>query len=94
MATWPGLLPDLQALSEHDVLLGHKRYYGVESLTAEMRDAGYRVQRVEGIYLKPVTTRQMMSLNLGADLIEALCKLGVDYPELSCGILAQAEDAG
>ena len=29
-----------------------------------------------------------------ANIIEALCKLGIDYPELSCGIMAQAKDAG
>ena len=89
-----GLLPDLHALSENDVLLGHKRYYSVDSLKYEVRDAGYEVERVEGIYLKPVTTRQLISLNLGANIIEALCKLGVDYPELCCGIMVQAKDAG
>jgi 2-polyprenyl-3-methyl-5-hydroxy-6-metoxy-1,4-benzoquinol methylase len=89
-----GLLPDLNALSENDLLLGHKRYYTVDSLTAELRGAGYQVERVEGIYLKPVTTRQLISLNLGANIIEALCKLGIAYPELSCGIMAQAKDAG
>jgi len=88
-----GLLPDLGTLSANDLLLGHKRYYSVASLTSEIRDAGYEVERVEGIYLKPLTTSQMISLNLGANLIEALCKLGIDYPELSCGIMAQAKDA-
>jgi hypothetical protein len=88
-----GLLPDLHALSENDVLLGHKRYYSVDSLTTELRHAGYEVEHVEGIYLKPMTTRQIISLNLGPNVIEALCKLGVGYPELSCGIMAQAKDA-
>ena len=86
-----GLLPDMRALSENDVLLGHKRYYSVDSLKTELRDAGYEVLRVEGIYLKPLTTTQMISLNLSAELIEALCKLGIEYPELSCGIMAQAK---
>ena len=88
-----GLLPDMHALSENDVLLGHKRFYAVDSLRAEMRSAGYEVERMEGIYLKPITTRQLVSLNLDASIIEALCRLGMDYPELSCGILAQAKDA-
>jgi trans-aconitate methyltransferase len=34
-----GLLPDLRELSENDVLLGHKRFYSVESMT---RDCGTR----------------------------------------------------
>ena len=83
----------MHALSENDVLLGHKRFYAVDSLRAEMRSAGYEVERMEGIYLKPITTRQLVSLNLDASIIEALCRLGMDYPELSCGILAQAKDA-
>lgn len=89
-----GLLPDLSALSEHDRMLGHKRYYDVRTLDAELRMAGYEVERVEGIYLKPVATRQMLALDLDPAIIEALCKLGVDYPELSCGILAQARVMG
>jgi 2-polyprenyl-3-methyl-5-hydroxy-6-metoxy-1,4-benzoquinol methylase len=88
-----GLLPDMHALSENDVLLGHKRFYTVDSLRTALRTAGYDVERVEGIYLKPITTRQLVSLNLDANIIDALCKLGLDYPELSCGILAQAKGA-
>jgi SAM-dependent methyltransferase len=84
-----GLLPDMQLLSEHDLLLGHKRYYTVESLQKDIREAGYEVRRLEGIYLKPFTTSQMMSLKLDEKVIEALCLAGIDYPELSCGILAE-----
>lgn len=84
-----GLLPDMQLLSEHDLLLGHKRYYTVESLQKDIRQAGYEVRRLEGIYLKPFTTSQMMSLKLDEKVIQALCLAGIDYPELSCGILAE-----
>jgi hypothetical protein len=84
-----GLLPDIQKLSEHDHLCGHKRYYTVESLTEEVKHAGYSIERLEGIYLKPFTSSQMISLNFGENIINALCKVGIDYPELCCGILAQ-----
>ena len=84
-----GMLENVETLSDNDLLLGHKRYYTVSSLTAEIARAGYRVDAMEGIYLKPFSTRQMMSLKLGKEVIRALCELGVDYPELSCGILAQ-----
>lgn len=84
-----GLLPDMQELSEHDLLLGHKRYYTVESLRKDIEQAGYAIQRLEGIYLKPLTTSQMISLNLGENVIQALCLAAIDYPELSCGILAE-----
>ncbi len=84
-----GLLPDMQQLSEHDLLLGHKRYYTVESLRKDIAQAGYAVQRLEGIYLKPLTTSQMISLKLDEKVIQALCLAAIDYPELSCGILAE-----
>jgi SAM-dependent methyltransferase len=84
-----GMLADIETLSDNDLLLGHKRYYTVSSLSAEIARAGYRVDAMEGIYLKPFSTRQMISLNLGQEVIGALCELGVKYPELSCGILAQ-----
>lgn len=84
-----GLLEDMNALSENDLLQGHKRYYTVALLTEEIRRAGFKIDRMEGIYLKPLTTSQIISLNLDKKIISALCEVGVDYPELSCGILAQ-----
>jgi len=86
-----GLLPDLQVLSENDIISGHKRYYTVKSLTEEVKNAGCEMELMEGIYLKPFTTKQMMSLNFEKNIIEALCKAGVDYPELSLGILVMVK---
>jgi len=90
-----GMLSDMESLSENDLLLGHKRYYTVESLTRDTTDSGCRIVRLEGIYLKPFTTKQVLSLHLDREIIRALCEVGVDYPELSCGILAEVamEDA-
>ena len=84
-----GMLLDMQQLSDHDLLLGHKRYYTAHSLKSDVEKAGYVVKRTEGIYLKPLTTSQMLSLDLDLRIIDALCLLGVDYPELSCGILLE-----
>lgn len=84
-----GLLTDLQVLSNNDHLLGHQRYYTVSSLTADIKKAGYDIVKMEGIYLKPFTTNQILSLNLNKKILDALCKIGIDYPELSCGILAE-----
>jgi len=84
-----GMLEDMGTLSENDLLQGHKRYYTVASLTEEITRAGFKIDRMEGLYLKPFTTSQVISLNLDKKIISALCEVGVDYPELSCGILAQ-----
>jgi 2-polyprenyl-3-methyl-5-hydroxy-6-metoxy-1,4-benzoquinol methylase len=88
-----GLIEDMQQLSDHDRLCGHKRYYTVRSLTEEVIKAGYEIERLEGIYLKPFTTVQMISLNFDQKIIEALCTVGIGYPELCCGILAQIREA-
>lgn len=88
-----GMLEDLFQLSDHDRLCGHKRYYTVTSLTADVEKAGYRIERMEGIYLKPFTTVQMKSLNFGQNVIDALCEEGVGYPELCCALLAEIREA-
>lgn len=88
-----GMLPDMTALSDHDRLLGHKRYYTVQTLKQDLKRAGYVVKRLEGIYLKPLTTTQMLSHNFDQSVIDALCKVAVDYPELSCGLLAEVAAA-
>lgn len=82
-----GILPNMQQLSENDFMLGHKRYYTLQSLTGDVINANYEISLTEGIYLKPLTTQQMISLNLNRKIIDALCSVGVKYPELCCGIL-------
>ena len=84
-----GLLDDVTTLSENDHLLGHKRFYTVATLSADIAQAGCGVDRLEGIYLKPFTTRQIVSLQLDRKIIDALCTVGIDYPELSCGLFAE-----
>lgn len=89
-----GMLPDMQQLSEHDLLLGHKRYYTVASLREDVLQAGYEIKRLEGIYLKPLSTSQMLSLKLDDSIIRALCLAAIDYPELSCSIFAELTPSG
>jgi 2-polyprenyl-3-methyl-5-hydroxy-6-metoxy-1,4-benzoquinol methylase len=84
---YAGILSDLEHLSENDIISGHKRYYTVDSLTSEIKSIGFKIEKIEGIYLKPFTTKQMLSLNFDEKIINALCIAGIDYPELSLGIL-------
>ncbi len=84
-----GVLDDIETLAENDLLLGHKRYYTVNSLIHDIELAGYKIKSMEGIYLKPFTTKQILSLDLERKYIDALCTIAIDYPELSCGILAE-----
>lgn len=84
-----GLLDDVTTFSTNDHLLGHKRFYTVDTLKRDIEKANYSIDRLEGIYLKPFTSAQMISLELNKDILDALCLLGVDYPALSCGLLAE-----
>jgi 2-polyprenyl-3-methyl-5-hydroxy-6-metoxy-1,4-benzoquinol methylase len=84
-----GLLSDLTELSPNDIQVGHKRYYTVETFKNDILSAGLNMVTLEGIYLKPFTTRQLISFNLSKDIYNALCVVGRDYPELSLGMLAE-----
>jgi len=86
-----GLLEDMMALGAGDVALGHKRLYSVENLKKDIQAGGYRIKRLEGIFLKPFSTAQLEGLLLGQKILKALCHVGIDYPELSCAILAEIE---
>lgn len=85
------LLKEMKELSENDIKLGHKRYYTVKEIKKECQNAGLKVQRIEGIFLKPLTTRQLLSLNLEQKIMEAFCTVGKEYPELCLGILLECE---
>jgi len=57
----------------------------MQSLTSDITRAGFAIESTEGIYLKPFTTAQILSLNLDRKVITALCEVGIQYPELCCG---------
>jgi hypothetical protein len=85
-----GEIDDPAELSEYDLQLGHRRLYSVETLREDLDNAGFRVNWMEGLFLKPLMTAQLVSLNLREEIIRALCELGIEYPELSLGLLAEA----
>jgi SAM-dependent methyltransferase len=85
-----GLLPDLERLSEADRRFGHVRYYSLATLRAELRAAGWEVVRAEGIMLKPLTTQQLVGLELGPQAILGLMEVGRQFPELSNSLLVEA----
>lgn len=55
-----GLLSSMEQLSEVDLSVGHRRLYTVESLTHEIAGAGLRTPAIEGIFLKPLSSSQMI----------------------------------
>jgi len=93
LGCYAGLLEDIHKLSDNDYKQGHKRYYSVETIKKEVVNAGYKIDRIEGLFLKPFTTNQLLSLKLDPKIIESLCLLGTNYPELSLGILLEVSKA-
>ena len=85
-----GLLDDLYRLSEHDLALGHRRYFDLESLRRLVEDAGLRVSACEGILLKCLTTGQLAGLGLDPRVLEAFCEVGAAYPEIANAIYLEA----
>jgi methyltransferase family protein len=55
-----GMLRSMEELSEQDLSVGHRRLYTVESLSDEIVRAGLVTPAIEGIFLKPLSSAQMM----------------------------------
>jgi 2-polyprenyl-3-methyl-5-hydroxy-6-metoxy-1,4-benzoquinol methylase len=84
-----GMIDNLETLSEADRLLGHQRLFTLKSLTELCQREGFSIESVEGIFLKPIATGQIQELRLSEPILQAMLKVGVDYPELSVGILME-----
>ena len=52
-------------------------------------DAGYHEETVEGIFLKPVSTQQIIDLDLSEEILQATLDVGIDYPELCVAMLME-----
>ncbi len=85
-----GLLERLDLLSDADRAQGHKRYFDLASLRALVERNGLRIKSVEGLFLKPLTTVQLTSLNLSEAVLTAMLEVGREFPELCTGILVEA----
>jgi SAM-dependent methyltransferase len=85
-----GLLDDVYRLSEHDLQLGHQRYFDRASLEALVEAAGLQTERTEGVFLKCLTTAQLQQLALPPRVLWAFCEVGAAYPDLANAIYLEA----
>lgn len=83
-----GLLDDYKRMAPKDMRVGHRRLYTVKMLEDHCEQAGLRVISIKGMYLKPLSEQQMISL--GDDVIRAFYWLGEDIPEYCASLLAIA----
>lgn len=85
-----GLLEDLFQLSDADREFGHLRLFSVESLGRLMEEAQYSVSHLEGLLLKPVTTKQLMQMELDEQVLQGFLQVGIEFPSLCVGLLLEA----
>ncbi|GAB2747909.1 class I SAM-dependent methyltransferase [Melaminivora jejuensis] len=84
-----GLIEDIYDLNQNDLALGHKRQYCRESLRAAIERAGYSVTYEEGIYLKPLPLSVLKTLPDMQENLEAMLKVGVEFPDLCVALLME-----
>jgi len=82
-----GMLPDVHALNARDHELGHRRVYDWDSLRGDIEAAGLAVERMEGVFFKPLSNGQI-DQHWSEEMIEGFYELGKDFPENAAEITA------
>lgn len=87
-----GMLKDICQLSDTDINFGHKRYLTYHHWITLLKNEGLRIERVEGLYLKPFSTQQIQGLNLDSRIVDALVDVSKDYPEISNSLFIEVKN--
>jgi SAM-dependent methyltransferase len=88
-----GKIANIYDLNANDLALGHQRQFCPDTLRREVEMAGYRVTHEEGIYLKPLPLGLLQQLPDFKENLEAMCRVGVDFPELCVALLMEVVPA-
>ncbi len=90
LAMHMGLVSDLKALTENDLVNGHRRVYDRTYFNRDLQKAGFVTVAEGGLMLKILADFQLDKLIDNGTLqdkhIDGLYKLGLEYPDL-CGAL-------
>ena len=87
-----GYIKSLDEMSEFDFHCGHKRTFTYESLLQLVTDCKLKIERCEGIFIKSMTTEQMINAKIPKNIIQAMCEVAKDFPELSSCILLELKN--
>lgn len=85
-----GMINDIYDLNANDHALGHRRQYCLDTLKQELTQCGYTLTHQEGIYLKPLPLSVLKTLPAFEDNLQAMLRIGVEFPELCVGLLIEA----
>lgn len=83
-----GLLKTYEQMAPKDYRVGHRRLYTVDMLKDHCNQAGLKVLSMKGVYLKPLSEKQM--IELGDEVVRAFYSLGEDIPEYCATIFSVA----
>lgn len=86
-----GKIDDIYSLNENDLALGHQRQFCLQTLHALVANSGYKCQWEEGIYLKPLPLGYLQNIPEFNENLQAMLKVGVEFPELCVGLLLEAQ---
>lgn len=81
-----GYISDIHELAEIDHSVGHFRYYSSSTLVTTLKEAGFQLECLEGIMLKPLINTEMDKLS--EDYCDALFSIGLELPEYAAEIFA------
>jgi SAM-dependent methyltransferase len=85
-----GKIDDIYSLNENDVALGHQRQFCLDTLKDLLSRTGYDCVWEEGIYLKPLPLGYLQNMQEFDENLQAMLEVGVDFPDLSVGLLLEA----
>ena len=85
-----GLLKRVDELNELDKKLGHRRVYTWETLQKDIKEAGLKIKKCGGVFLKPLTNSQIEKW-WTEEMMDAFYELGKEYPEIAAEIYAVCE---
>lgn len=84
-----GMLNDIHQLNEMDHYHGHRRVYSPELLEKDFQDTGFKVEKVGGYWIKPLSNSQIEQ-TWSHEMIMAFMELGEKYPEIAAEIFVVA----
>ncbi len=80
------LQENLESLSERDVLVGHKRVYGIKELNSQLLEANFKLLIARGFFVKSLANFQLK--NLPSKIIHGLNIISKDLPPEFCANIA------
>jgi 2-polyprenyl-3-methyl-5-hydroxy-6-metoxy-1,4-benzoquinol methylase len=88
LGVYMGMLARPDDLSERDHKYGHRRVYDADLLRSHLTQAGWCVDQITGIFLKPLSNAQMTAFSPA--LLDALFEMGRELPRYGAELYAIA----